>query len=160
MSALKCEEQVFQVVEEDHQSHLTFNVMPDRPVSETLSVKRYVVGDRYAEAHFDRSYQSSMQNSPSHLIFISTLVHTQKLLYMALCREFGFEYDPHGDERFKMWPTKISVRIPELITEETGLVQKLWVKEVKQFNDTTYRVVLETRVGSLVVETVCPVVLN
>ena len=76
-----------------------------------------------------------MERSPSHLIFLSTLVHTQKLLYLALCREFGFEYDPNGGESFKMWPTKINVRIPELIEEEEGLVQKLWVTDLRQFNE-------------------------
>ncbi len=160
MTTLGVHDQDLQVFEENHTSHLVFNVMPDRPVTETLTVNRYVVGDRYAEAHFDRSYESSMQNSPSHLIFLSALVHTQKLLYVVLCREFDFDYDPEGTEQFKMWPTKVNVRIPELIKEESGLVQKLWVRDVKKFNDTTYRVVLETRVGSMVIETVCPVFMN
>ena len=142
---------------EDHESRLSFNVMPGRPVEETLHVDRYEVGDRYAMAHFDRSYRSTMRNSPSHLIFISALVHTQKLLYATLCRDFGFDYDPHGPERFKMWPTKIQIRIPELITDETDLVQELWVTELKQFNETTYRATLETRVGSLAMEITCPV---
>ena len=142
---------------EKHESYLAFNVMPGKPVEETLHVHGYAVGERYAEAHFDRSYSSSMQNSPSHLIFLSALVHTQKMLYLVLCEELGFDYDPHGPERFKMWPTKISVRIPELIEEEQGLVQRLWVRDFTKFNDSTYRARLETRVGSLVIECDCPV---
>ena len=157
MSALPNQETPLEVIEEQHESHLQFNVMPDRPVEETLKVNRYLVGERYAEAHFDREYKSSMAASPSHLIFLSTLVHTQKLLYLALCQEFGFEYDPNGEEKFKMWPTKIDVKIPELIAEEEGLVQKLWIKEVKKFNDTTYRVALQTRVGSMSMDIVVPV---
>jgi len=160
MSALETPQPTHDVYPEQHESHLSFNVMPGKPVSETLHVKRYVAGERYGEAHFDRSYQSSMEKSPSHLIFLSTLVHTQKLLYVVLCREFGFEYDPHGPERLKMWPTKFNIRIPEMIEEETGLVQKLWVTDLKKFNETTYRATLETRVGSLVVEAAGPVFLT
>ena len=77
-----------------------------------------------------------------------------------LNREFGLDYDPEGPELFKMWPTKVNVRIPELIAEENGLVQKLWITDIKKFNETTYRVTAETRIGSLVVESVCPVFLN
>jgi hypothetical protein len=147
------------LIEEQHDSHLSFNVMAGKPVSETLHVHRYLVGDRYAEAHFDRTYTSSMKASPSHLIFLSTLVHTQKLLYIALCREFGFEYDAEGPEHFKLWPTKVNVRIPELIAEEEKLVQKLWITELTQFNEKTYRAKIETRVGSLVMTGTCPVFL-
>ena len=145
------------VFREQHESHLEFNVMAGRPVREELHVHEYRVGSRYAEAHFDREYHSSMSKSPSHLIFLSTLVHTQKLLYVALCREFGFAYEPKGPERFKLWPTKVSVRIPELIPEEENLVQRLWIVGLQQFNPTTYRARLETRVGSLFVTCTCPV---
>ena len=136
-------------IPEEHQSRLAFNVMPGRPVEETLLVHEYRVGERYAEARFDREYSSSMRNSPSHLIFLSVLTHTQKLAYLALCHELGLPYDPQGSELFKLWPTKMEIQIPELISAERDLVQRLWITELKQFNDTTYRVALETRVGSL-----------
>ncbi|MGE3174237.1 MAG: hypothetical protein AB7O97_16535 [Planctomycetota bacterium] len=145
-----------QSIAEQHTSTLQFNVMPGRPVEERLLVREYRVGHRYAEAHFDREYRSSMRNSPSHLIFLSALTHTQKLLYLALCREFGLPYDPQGPELFKMWPTKVEVRIPELIAVERDLVQELWVREVKQFSPTRYRVVVETRVGSLSIRATIP----
>ena len=114
MTALARTTQSTTVIPEQHISELSFNVMPGRPVQERLLIREYRVEDRYAEAHFDREYASSMQNSPSHLIFLSALVHTQKLLYLALCREFGFHYDPDGPERFKIWPTKVEVRIPDV----------------------------------------------
>lgn len=145
-----------EVFPEHHTSHLEFNVMPGRPVIEDLHVHEYRRGDRYAEAHFDREYRSSMKASPSHLIFLSALVHTQKLLYLALCKEFGFEYDPTGPEKLKMWPTKIECRVPELIDAEKDLVQQLWVREVKKFNARTYRVKIETRIDSLVITAVVP----
>lgn len=148
-----------EVFPELHTSHIEFNVMPGRPVAEDLHVREYRRGHRYAEAHFDREYRSSMQASPSHLIFLSALVHTQKLLYLALCDEFGFEYDPTGPEKFKMWPTKVECRIPELIGQEKNLVQQLWVREIKKFDDRTYRVKIETRIDSLVITAVAPTLL-
>ena len=34
--------------------------MPDRPVEEKLFIREYRIGPNYIEAHFDRSYKSSM----------------------------------------------------------------------------------------------------
>ena len=144
------------VLPEQHTSHLEFNVMPGRPVAEDLRVREYRCAHRYAEALFDRDYRSSMTASPNHLIFLSALVHTQKLLYLALCQEFGFQYDPNGAEKLKMWPTKVECRIPELISQETDMVQKLWVLDVKKFDTRTYRVKIETRIDSLVIVAVVP----
>jgi len=144
------------VIPERHVSHLTFNVMPDKPVREDLTVHEYRVGYRYGEAHFDREYHSEMKASPSHLIFLSALSHTQKLLYVVLCHEFGFDYDPRGPERFKMWPTKLNIRIPELISQEAGLVQRLWVRGLRQHDRKTYRAQIETRIGSLAIDASVP----
>ena len=47
--------------------------------------------------------------------------------------------------------------IAELIPEEENLVQRLWIVGLQQFNPTTYRARLETRVGSLFVTCTCPV---
>ena len=137
------------VIKEQHESHLEFNVMPGKSVREDLLVHEYRVGHRYAEAHFDRRYSSSMAKSPSHLIFLSVQVHTQKLLYVALCHEFGLPYAPNAPELFKMWPTKVEVRIPTLIADEDGLVQKLWIRDVKPVRDGVYKIYVETRVGTL-----------
>lgn len=154
--ALKSSELPLKTIREEHESHLSFNVMPGRPVEERLFVREYRVGERYAEALFDREYHSSMLNSPSHLIFLSVLIHTQKLAYLALCEELGLPYDPDATEKIKLWPTRMEIRIPELIDEEEDLVQQLWINELKQFDERTYRVVLETRVGSLHVKATVP----
>ncbi|MCR9243732.1 MAG: hypothetical protein NXI31_01785 [bacterium] len=143
-------------IPERHTSSLRFNVMPGKPVEEDLEVREYRVGHRYAEAHFDRSYRSSMKASPSHLIFLSVQVHTQKVLYLLLCREFGLDYDPNGPELLKMWPTKLTVAIPELIGDERDLVQKVWIRKVRKIRDKAYKVSIETRVGSLKVEAEVP----
>lgn len=145
------------VIDEQHDCRCSFNVMPGRPVEETLHVREYRVGDNYVEAHFDREYRSAMKASPSHLIFLTALVHTQKMLYLGLCREFGLDYDPEGAEQFKMWPTKIEVKVPELIAEEEGLVQQLWIRRVNELPNGARRAVVDVRVGSLQIRAVVPV---
>src|SRR5579884_1602489 len=66
---------------------IQFNVMPARPVSETLRPKEYRIWNRYIEAEFDREYYSSMLNSPDHLIFLTALIQVQRIVYIYLCHE-------------------------------------------------------------------------
>ena len=68
--------------------------MPERPVRETLHIKRYRIGERCITAEFDRSYVNSILKSPSHLIFLSALVHSLKLMYVYACHTLGLKYDP------------------------------------------------------------------
>ena len=146
------------VVTENTSCALQFNVMPGMPVTETLKIKEYRVWDRYVEASFDRDYESAMSNSPDHLVFLTALVHMQKLTYVALCRELGIEYVPGAPERFKLWPTKLDVKIPRLFSESKNVVQKLWIRRFTKIDDTTYRCVCETRVDdALVIQASGPV---
>lgn len=101
--------------------------MPGKPVTEELKIKEYKLRPRYVEAIFDREYHSSMEQSPSHLIFLTALIHIQKMLYTYLCHELGIEYDPYGKEKIKIWPTVVNVRMPKLITKETDISHKLWI---------------------------------
>jgi hypothetical protein len=89
-----------------------------------------------------------MLASPSHLIFLTALVHLQKLLYMILCQRWGFAYEAQGAERLKIWPTNVEVKIPELIVEEHGLVQEAWLRELREVKNGRHRFVIETRIGS------------
>jgi hypothetical protein len=108
----------------DHSAQkISFNVMPDRQVSESLTPQEYSVGRRIARVVFNREYETQMEKSPSHLVFISALVQWQKLVYLAMCEEHGIDYDPAGRERFKIWPTDIRCFLPVLVREEEGLVQ-------------------------------------
>lgn len=146
-----------EVLTENHDCHCSFNVMPDRPVEEVMKVREYRCGPGYVEAHFDREYHSTMLASPSHLIFLTALAHTQKMLYLALCREFQLPYDPSGAEQFKMWPTKIDVRIPTLIADEKDLVQKLWLRSVKKLPNGARRAVVDVRVDTMQIHAVVPI---
>lgn len=136
------------IYKEKTQNDLTFNVMPEKPVKETLLIQEYRIADRYAEADFDREYQSSMEKSPSHLIFLSALVHTQKLTYALLCHDFGFNYDPQGREVMKLWPYDFEIKLPRLIRQEKGLTQKLWLKELTWKNDKEFRFTVDSKIGS------------
>lgn len=146
-----------EIIPELHESFCSFNVMPDRPVTETLKVREYRCGPRYVEAHFDREYQSSMKASPSHLIFLTALAHTQKMLYLALCKELDLPYEPKEAELFKMWPTKIDVRIPTLLAQEKDLVQQLWLRSVKTLPNGARRAVIDVRVDTMQIHATVPV---
>lgn len=149
-----------EIVDDKSVCELRFNVMPERPVEERLYVKEYRIWDNYVEAQFDRTYSSAMEKSPDHLVFLTALAHTQKMLYLALCREFGFSYEAKGKELLKIWPTKVEVRMPKLCDENKDVVQELRVIEVKKFDALTYKVRVESRVGDAIhISAECPVYL-
>lgn len=111
---------------------LAFNVMPGRPVNEELTPRCYFVGREIARAVFDRSYATAMENSPSHVIFISALMQWQKLLYLWACHRTGHLYRPEDAEAFKVWPTHIQCRMPCLVREESNLTQDAFLSRVEE----------------------------
>ena len=56
-----------------------------------------------------------------------------------------------------MWPTKIDVRIPTLLAQEKGLVQKLWLRSVKKLPNGARRAVIDVRVDTMQIHAVVPV---
>src|SRR3989338_2796905 len=93
------------VVHDNAQLNMEFNIMKDRSVKEVFTLKEYRIWNRYAEATLYREYFSSMRNIPNHLIFFTACAHSQKMLYLILCYEFGIEYKPDDSEQIKIWPT-------------------------------------------------------
>ena len=136
---------------EDTISELKFNVMPDRPVTEKLLIKEYRIGPRYIESVFDRTYCSSMEHSPSHLVFLSALVHTQKMLYTYFCHEFELEYDPFKKEKLKIWPTIVNVKMPKMITEEGGISHKMWITRFIKRTKTKFFIETKSNVNDIIV---------
>jgi len=122
----------------------SFNVMNGKSVEEKFHVKEYRIWNRYAEAIFDREYFSSMEKSPDHLIFITGLVHSQKLLYLMLCEEFGFKYIPHGKEALKIWPTHVDVQMPRMIRKSSDLKQRMWIHDIQNVSTNQYQVSLSS----------------
>lgn len=108
----------------DNSSHtLGFNVMPNKHVHESLAPAEYSVGKRIARVIFNREYDTQMEKSPSHLIFLSALVQWQKLIYLVMCEEHDFPYNPNGKELFKIWPTDVRCCLPVLVRDEEQLHQ-------------------------------------
>lgn len=123
---------------------LSFNVMPDRSISETMHVREYRVWQDYAEASFDRSYASAMAASPSHLIFLTGLAHAQKLLYVLMAHRLGLEYSPDVPEFGKFWVTDVRIHIPKMIRQEKNLIERLWIVEAKPTSNTSWSLELCT----------------
>jgi acyl-CoA synthetase (AMP-forming)/AMP-acid ligase II/acyl carrier protein len=145
------------VIPETTVNRMEFNVMPGRTVREDLLIKEYRIWRRYIEATFDRKYHSEMLASPDHLIFLTALAHTQKILYVYLCHEWGFPYDPNAPERFKLWPTNIRVWMPKLVTQSKDMVQRCWMTELKQVADKRFLVRARTSYDSMVITGDIPV---
>ncbi|MEQ8936810.1 MAG: hypothetical protein RIE56_13555 [Amphiplicatus sp.] len=130
---------------------IMFNVMPDAAVEEELRPRCYFVGVNIARAVFDRSYATSMSNSPSHVIFMSALVQWQKLLYLLMCHRSGVEYRPTGPELFKIWPTEVRCRMPTLVREEHNITQDAFLSSIEKVGADVWEVegfaVVNKRIG-------------
>ncbi len=146
---MNAQDTIHTVIKESSTNILSFNVMPGKPVEEKLFIKEYRIGLKYIEGIFDRSYHSTMKASPSHLIFLSVLVHWQKLVYVYFCHHFGLEYNPQGREIIKIWPTKINIKLPKLETDESNIVQKFWIQELKEINKGRYKIIGKSIVNSI-----------
>jgi len=134
-------------IDEKSRQILSFNVMPDRRVEEILTTKKYIVKNRYVEVLFDREYISEMLNSPSHLIFLSSQIQLQKLLYVYLCHEFGLPYQPGDKELIKIWPTRVDVSIPNLIRNTKSIKQNVDIHELSSESEGTYNIKCTTNVN-------------
>ncbi|MBI1364907.1 MAG: hypothetical protein GC153_02990 [Alphaproteobacteria bacterium] len=132
---------------------LAFNVMPNRITEERIEPRAYFVGRDIARAVFDRAYETAMDKSPSHVVFLSALVQWQKLIYLIMCHRCGLDYDPDGAERFKIWPTEVLCRMPTLVREEENLTEDAFVSTIETAGADVWRVegfaVVNRRIGLL-----------
>jgi hypothetical protein len=135
----------------DHSSiSMRFNIMAGRFVEETFLAKEFRIWDRYIEVEFDRTYHSDMEKSPSHVIFLTSLALTQKLIYLYLCHEFGFDYQPGALELLKIWPTKIDVRTPAMVTSEKAIVHRLYITDIKSYGEKRFKALIQSKVDNTV----------
>lgn len=116
-----------------------FNVMPNKFVKEELNIKTYKISTNKIEAIFDREYHSDMRKSPSHLIFLSVLIHSQKMFYIYLCHHFNIPYQSNGEERLKIWPTWMEVNLPKLITNEKDIKQTVTLDSLTMLKPKQYQ---------------------
>ena len=137
------------VIREEVDNRISFNVMPDRPVTETLHIKEYRVGPGYAEAHFNRRYESAMLKSPSHLIFLTAVVHLQKIIYVYGCHHLKLGYDPYGSERLKIWPTHLEVNMQKMIRDESDLVHRVYFDAFERIAFKRYHLKVRSNVNDI-----------
>ena len=129
------------VIKESTSNNVSFNVMPNSEVEEKLHVKEYRLWDNGIEAIFDRSFHTTMDKSPSHLTFITALIHMQKMLYVYMCHFQNIEYDPFKKEKLKVWPTILSIDMPKLVTKSNNISHKMWIKDVNPMIKPNYYLV-------------------
>ena len=132
-------------------SSITFNVLPGKNVKEDIIVKKYILKKRYIKAIFNRRYQSDMVQSPDHLIFLSTLIHLQKMIYIYLCYEFGLSMKLEENERLKIWPTNLKIKMPKMITKKKNISQIIQIKSLRKTGSKTYFGKCESSVDDTVI---------
>lgn len=138
------------VVRDNDAQELVFNVMPNRPVSETVRTCEYRVWYRYIEGEFDRRYFSSMLHSPDHLIFLSALIQLQRIVYVYMCHECRIPYEPLSPERLKIWPTSLNIEMPNMVTETKGLVHRLRMTTMKTVGERRFFAQSESDVNGVI----------
>ena len=131
-------------------SSIEFNVLPGKNVKEDIVVKKYILKERYIKAVFDRDYQSDMAQSPDHLIFLSTLIHLQKMIYIYLCYEFGLSIKLEENEKLKIWPTNIKIDMPKMITKKKDISHTIRIKSLRKTGSKTYFGKCESSVDGIV----------
>ena len=131
-------------------SSINFNVLPNKSVKEDIVIKKYILKHRFIEAIFDREYFSEMEQSPDHLIFLSTLVHLQKMIYIYLCYEFGLSMKLEENEKLKIWPTNININMPKMITKNEDISQIIKIKNLRKTGDKTYFGKCESSIDNIV----------
>tara|TARA_Y100000588_G_C13877259_1_gene762894 strand:+ start:78 stop:620 length:543 start_codon:yes stop_codon:yes gene_type:complete len=123
---------------DESKTDIYFNILPGRHVKESIVVKKYILNKRKIEAVFDRKYFTDMKKSPSHLIFLSSLVHLQKMIYLYMSYELGYPIKVNSEEHMKIWPTKINVDLPKLITKKNNLTQSIKIIDLKKTTPKSY----------------------
>jgi hypothetical protein len=108
------------------------------------------VWHRYVEADFSREYFSSMIQSPDHLIFLTALVHVQRISYLYMCFEVQLPYEPQNPEWLKIWPTSINVEMPRMVTEKEGLVHRLKMTKIRSLGEKRYFAESESEVNGII----------
>jgi hypothetical protein len=131
---------------------VVFNVMPGKPVQEELRIREFRIGRDWIEAEFDRTYQSAMINSPSHLTFVSALIQMQKVTYVYACHRFGFVTDVNGSECLKVWPTSVNIQMRDLVREDEGLIHRMTFTGFRKLEARKYLATATSRIGILEID--------
>ena len=85
-----------------------------------------------------------------HLIFLSTLIHLQKMIYIYLCYEFGLSMQLEENEKLKIWPTNIKIDMPRMITKKKDISQVIKIKNLRKTGSKTYFGKCESSVDNII----------
>jgi hypothetical protein len=151
-------EAVYRLVDSS-ECQVTFNVMPERPIKETLRMREFRVGSTWIEAEFDRTYYSSMINSPSHLTFVAALVQMQKVTYVYSCHRFGLDPNVEVAEKLKIWPTEVFVDMRDLVRDERALVHRMEFTRFRRLDARRHLATAVSRIGVLKIHASAMIVL-
>ena len=128
------------VIIDDSIQNLKFNVMHDKDVEEKLVFKKYIIKRNKIETYFDREYKTSMRKSPDHYIFLSSLVNLQKMIYLLMCDKFNLSYNKNDEEKIKIWPTSVDVRMNGIIRKKNNIMQDFELASIYQISDNKYSI--------------------
>ena len=126
---------------------VAFNVYDGLPVRERLLLKQYKIWRRDVEATFDREYSSAMLRSPDHMIFLTAMVHLQRMAYMWICCELAGTYDADAPEQFKIWPVSMNCSMPRMVRDSFDVIQTLKVVSFDARVDGSYLMTGVSTVG-------------
>ena len=138
------------VIKENSSQNISFNIMPNKDVKESVKVKEYRLWDNAIETLFDRSYNTDMKHSPNHLTFLSSLTNLQKMVYVFMHHYLAIKYDKNSDEKIKVWPGKLEINMPKMIMKKNNLQHLMVVSSVTQLKENRYKICADTTVGNIV----------
>tara|TARA_Y100001934_G_C11960435_1_gene589279 strand:+ start:204 stop:707 length:504 start_codon:yes stop_codon:yes gene_type:complete len=127
-----------EIIKEDSEQILQFNVMPNKKVNEKLIINKYIVKKNKIEAFFDRKYETDMLKSPDHFIFLSALINLQKMIYVLMCRHLNIEYSSSEPEKLKIWPLKTDIDMNGMIRKKKNVKQDFEVQSIEKLAENKY----------------------
>ena len=119
---------------------LKFNILNDREVNEKLTFKKFIIKSNKIESWFDREYKTAMVKSPNHYIFLSALINLQKMIYLLMCDKFDFPCNLDDEERLKIWPISVDVKMNGLIRKKKNLMQDFEIESIEKISPTKYHI--------------------
>ena len=128
------------VISDRSVQNLKFNVMHGKDVEEKLTFKKYIINGNKIETYFDRQYKTSMRKSPDHYIFLSSLVNLQKMIYLLMCDKFNLSYSKNDEEKIKIWPTSVDVRMNGIVRKKNNIMQDFELLSIYQISDNKYSI--------------------
>tara|TARA_Y100001968_G_C18871602_1_gene487446 strand:- start:22 stop:531 length:510 start_codon:yes stop_codon:yes gene_type:complete len=127
-------------IEDSSIQNLKFNVMHNKNVEERLIFKKYIIESNRVETYFDREYKTSMKKSPDHYIFLSSLINLQKMIYLLMCDRFKIPYNKNDEEKVKIWPTSVDVRMNGIVRKKKNIMQDFELTSISQISDGKYHI--------------------